>query len=59
MAHDKASRMILSKEELLVRITLIYQEKSNGLYLSIKNDVFGLKSDFSKLEAPEYKSLEM
>ena len=58
MAHDKASRMILSKEEL-VRITLIYQEKSNGLYLSIKNDVFGLKSDFSKLEAPEYKSLEM
>ena len=57
MAHDKASRMILSKEEL-VRITLIYQEKSNGLYLSIKNDVFGLKSDFSKLEAPEYKSLE-
>ena len=56
MAH-KASRMILSKEEL-VRITLIYQEKSNGLYLSIKNDVFGLKSDFSKLEAPEYKSLE-
>ena len=58
MAYDKASRMILSKEEL-VRITLIYQEKSNGLYLSIKNDVFGLKSDFSKLEAPEYKSLEM
>ena len=58
MAHDKASRLILSKEEL-VRITLIYQEKSNGLYLSIKNDVFGLKSDFSKLEAPEYKSLEM
>ena len=57
MAHDKAFRMILSKEEL-VRITLIYQEKSNGLYLSIKNDVFGLKSDFSKLEAPEYKSLE-
>ena len=57
MAHDKASRMILSKEEL-VRITLIYQEKSNGLYLSIKNGVFGLKSDFSKLEAPEYKSLE-
>ena len=57
MAHDKASRLILSKEEL-VRITLIYQEKSNGLYLSIKNDVFGLKSDFSKLEAPEYKSLE-
>ena len=57
MAHDKASRMILSKEEL-VRITLIYQEKSNGLYLSINNDVFGLKSDFSKLEAPEYKSLE-
>ena len=57
MAHDKASPMILSKEEL-VRITLIYQEKSNGLYLSIKNDVFGLKSDFSKLEAPEYKSLE-
>ena len=53
MAHDKASRMILSKEEL-VRITLIYQEKSNGLYLSIKNDVFGLKSDFSKLEARKY-----
>ena len=55
MAHDKASRMILNKEGL---VTLVYQEKANGLYLWIKNDVFGLKSYFSKLEAPEYKSLE-
>ena len=32
MAHEEAPRMKLNKEEL-VRITLVYQEEFNGLYL--------------------------
>ena len=54
MAHNNASRMKLNKEQL-VRITSVYQGKFIGLYLSIKNDLPGLKSDFSKIEALEYE----
>ena len=57
IAHGEASRMKLNKEEL-VRITLVYQRKFNGSYLWIKNDLSGLKSDFSNLDALENKSIE-
>ena len=53
MARDEASLMKLNKEELL-RITMDYQGKFDGVlddYLWLKNDLSGLKSDFSKLEA--------
>ena len=53
MARDEASLMKLNKEEL-VRITMDYQGKFDGVlddYLWLKNDLSGLKSDFSKLEA--------
>ena len=53
MVHDKAFRMKLNKEQLL-RITLIYQRKFNGLYVWIKNDLSALKSDFSNLETLEF-----
>ena len=53
MAHNNASRMKLNKEQL-VRITSVYQGKFIGLHLWIKNDLSGIKSDFSKLEALEY-----
>ena len=54
MDHDEASRIKLSMEELGILI-LVYQGKFNSLYLQIKNDLSRLKSDFSKLEALEYK----
>ena len=57
MAHDEASRMNLNKEEL-ERITLVYKEKFNGLYLWIENGLSGPKFDFCKLKLLEYKSLE-
>ena len=57
-AHNEASLMKLSKEEL-VRIALdYYQGKFNGVLddlnkniFDLKNDLSGLKSNFSKLEA--------
>ena len=57
MAHNEASLMKLNKEDL-VRITLDYQIKFNGILddlkrgiSDLKNDLSGLKSDFSRLEA--------
>ena len=56
MAQDETSVMKLNKEDL-VKITLYYQGKFNGVLDDLKKDVSilktdlpGLKSDFSKLE---------
>ena len=56
MAQDEASVMKLNKEDL-VKITLYYQGKFNGVLDDLKKDISilktdlpGLKSDFSKLE---------
>ena len=63
MTHDEASLMKLNKEEL-VRITLDYQEKFNGVLGDLKKDVSnlkihisGLKSDCSKLEKRKYETI--
>ena len=50
MAHDEAHLMKLNKEKL-VRTTLDYQGKIYGFSVDLKNDLSGLKSHFSKLEA--------
>ena len=42
MAHNKASLMKLSKEDLL-RITLDYQEKFNNNLHDLKKDISDLK----------------
>ena len=57
MAHNETSLIKLNKEDL-VRITLDYQGKFNNILDDLKKDIsylksdlFGQKSDWSKLEA--------
>ena len=56
MAHNEASLMKLNKEDL-VRITLDYQGKFNGILDDLKKDISDLKNDLSELKS-DYSKLE-
>ena len=56
MAHNEASLMKLNKEDL-VRTTLDYQEKFNGILDDLKKDISDLKSDTSELKS-DFSKLE-